>query len=242
MRTMRYAMLMGVTALAGCAGGKEREGERSLASDTALAADLREIAADTALYSEAADLAMRDVPDSTLPMPAPSRMTTKPASQVPMRATTPGQTRPTPIPVTPPAVRPAPGEVTVAPATPPPEPAAPAARPAPAPSSDLAASCNSPATADQRRCLLAYLARSDVTLTRHYQARIADMKRAAGTAPGEPEPPSVQRLRAAQRAWLVYRDTECRNRNRGQEGPLWAATRARCLAEFSAARANELAQ
>jgi len=120
--------------------------------------------------------------------------------------------------------------------------ATPVAASAPAPSGDLDAACNSPAPADQRRCLLAYLAQSDVILTRHYQARIADMMRAAGTAPGEPEPPSVQRLRGAQRAWLVYRDTECRNRNRGQEGPLWAVTRARCLAEFSAARAEELAQ
>jgi uncharacterized protein YecT (DUF1311 family) len=44
----------------------------------------------------------------------------------------------------------------------------------------------------------------------------------------------------AQRSWLVYRDTECRRRNRGKEGPLWAPTRAECLAEFSGQRANEL--
>jgi uncharacterized protein YecT (DUF1311 family) len=111
-----------------------------------------------------------------------------------------------------------------------------------APGDAPTAACSSPASADQRRCLLAYLSRSDVTLTRNYQARIAEMKRDAGTAPGSPEPPSVQRLRQAQRAWLVYRDTECRNRTRGQEGPLWAPTRARCLAEYSAARARELSQ
>ena len=87
---------------------------------------------------------------------------------------------------------------------------------------------------------MAYLARSDVTLDRNYQARIAQLKRDAGTAPGAPEPESVQRLRTAQRAWLVYRDTECRNRNRGNEGGLWAPVRARCLAEFSAQRAAEL--
>ncbi len=95
---------------------------------------------------------------------------------------------------------------------------------------------------DQRRCLLVYLARSDVTLDRNYQARIAELKQAAGTAPGEPEPESVHRLRVAQRAWLVYRDTECRNRNRGLEGPLWAPMRARCLGEFSQKRAEELAR
>lgn len=95
---------------------------------------------------------------------------------------------------------------------------------------------------DQRQCLLAYLARSDVTLDRNYQATIRRLKSEAGTPAGAPEPESVQRLRVAQRAWLVYRDTECRNRNRGQEGPLWAPVRARCLGEFSQARADELAK
>jgi uncharacterized protein YecT (DUF1311 family) len=87
-----------------------------------------------------------------------------------------------------------------------------------------------------------HLARSDVGLDRTYQALIADMKREAGTPPGAREPESVQQLRVAQRAWLVYRDTECRRRNRGKEGPLWAPVRAQCLAEFSGTRTEELAQ
>jgi uncharacterized protein YecT (DUF1311 family) len=51
----------------------------------------------------------------------------------------------------------------------------------------------------------------------------------------------VERLRVAQRAWLVYRDTECRRRNHGHESTLWAPVRAQCLGEFSAAREQELA-
>jgi uncharacterized protein YecT (DUF1311 family) len=102
--------------------------------------------------------------------------------------------------------------------------------------------CASPAAADQRRCLMAHLARSDVALDRTYQALIADMKREAGTPPGAKEPESVQQLRAAQRAWLIYRDTECRRRNRGREGPLWAPVRAECLGEFSGNREAELAR
>jgi uncharacterized protein YecT (DUF1311 family) len=105
----------------------------------------------------------------------------------------------------------------------------------------LDASCNSPTLPNQRRCLLLYLAKSDVTLDRTYQALIADLKADAGSQPGDKEPPRVTRLRVAQRAWLVYRDTECRRRNRGLEGPLWAPMRARCLAEYSAKRADELA-
>jgi hypothetical protein len=55
-----------------------------------------------------------------------------------------------------------------------------------------------------------------------------------------PEPESVQRLRAAQRSWLVFRDDECRKRTHAREGPLWAPVRAQCLAEYSARRAQEL--
>jgi uncharacterized protein YecT (DUF1311 family) len=110
------------------------------------------------------------------------------------------------------------------------------------PPSGSEGACSSPAAADQRRCLMLHLARSDESLDRTYQALIAAMKREAGTAPGAKEPESVEQLRVAQRAWLVYRDTECRRRNRGKEGPLWAPVRAQCLGEFSGTRQEELAK
>jgi uncharacterized protein YecT (DUF1311 family) len=87
-----------------------------------------------------------------------------------------------------------------------------------------------------------HLARSDVALDHTYRALIAQMKRAAGTSAGAKEPESVHQLREAQRAWLIYRDTECRRRNRGKEGPLWAPVRAQCLGEFSGNRQVELAR
>ncbi len=102
-------------------------------------------------------------------------------------------------------------------------------------------SCASPALDDQRRCLLGYLARSDAELDRNYQALIGQLKSEARAGKGGPEPPAVQRLRTAQRSWLVYRDEECRKRTRVAEGPLWAPVRAKCLAEYSALRARELA-
>jgi len=101
-------------------------------------------------------------------------------------------------------------------------------------------SCASPARDDQQRCLLGYLARSDAQLDRNYQALIRNLKSEAGTSPNASEPASVQRLRAAQRSWLVYRDDECRKRTRPREGPLWAPIRAQCLAEYSALRSREL--
>ena len=101
-------------------------------------------------------------------------------------------------------------------------------------------SCASPAPADQRRCLLGYLERSDAQLDRNYQALISHLKSEAGTRRGAAEPQTVQRLRTAQRAWLVYREDECRKRSVEQEGPQWAPVRAKCLAEFGALRTREL--
>jgi uncharacterized protein YecT (DUF1311 family) len=101
-------------------------------------------------------------------------------------------------------------------------------------------SCASPARDDQQRCLLGYLAKSDALLDRYYQALILRLKAEAGATSSATEPSAVQRLRTAQRAWLVYRDEECRRRTRPREGPLWAPIRAECLAEYSALRAREL--
>ena len=111
---------------------------------------------------------------------------------------------------------------------------------APAAEGYLGPSCASPARDDQQRCLMDYLAKSDALLDRYYQALILRLKSEAGTTSRATEPASVQRLRTAQRAWLVYRDDECRKRTRAREGPLWAPVRAQCLAGYSAVRAQEL--
>lgn len=111
-----------------------------------------------------------------------------------------------------------------------------------APSADgyIGPSCASPARDDQQRCLMGYLAKSDALLDRYYQALILRLKSEAGVKSSTEEPPAVQRLRNAQRAWLVYRDDECRRRTKPREGPLWAPVRAQCLAEYSSLRAREL--
>ncbi len=102
------------------------------------------------------------------------------------------------------------------------------------------ARCSSPALADQRACIAAHLARNDAGLNQVYNDVIAAMRRRASTAPGDPDPPEVQRLRAVQRAWIARRDAECRQRGRGREGPLWAPQRAQCLEDLSLARGREL--
>jgi uncharacterized protein YecT (DUF1311 family) len=104
----------------------------------------------------------------------------------------------------------------------------------------LGPSCASPAREDHQRCLSGYLAKSDVMLDRSYQALIIRLKSETKTKGRAAEPVAVQRLRNAQRAWLVYRDDECRKRTIEREGPLWAPVRAKCLAEYSTLRAREL--
>lgn len=72
-----------------------------------------------------------------------------------------------------------------APPKPVPAPAAPSRAPR-SPANTTSEPCDSPATADQRRCLMAYLARSDVGLDRTYQSLIAEMKQRAGRARAAP--------------------------------------------------------
>lgn len=130
--------------------------------------------------------------------------------------------------------------VTTAPASPPPvvaekKPAA------PAPRLTGVRACSSPTAENQNECLRVSLASADAKLNRIYRALITEMRLQEKVAPGAKDPPSVQRLRVSQRAWVVYRDAECRKRGRGKEGALWARPRARCLGEFAGRRANELA-
>jgi uncharacterized protein YecT (DUF1311 family) len=170
---------------------------------------------------------------------APSAAGARPARDV----ATPEPTQPTtPLPTgrrTPPASEPA------APSRSPTPGGGTAAAPAGAPAPTAARSagtgpCSSPALADQRACLVAAVERTDAGLNQVYGDVIAAMRQRASTAPGDPDPPEVQRLRAAQRSWLARRDAECRRRGRGREGPLWATSRAQCFAEFSTSRNRDL--
>ena len=141
-----------------------------------------------------------------------------------------------PVPAPPPVpVAPTPPKVTVIPrSTKPSPPRAPLRRASGDP-------CNSPAKAAQETCVRSGLAASDMRLNRIYRALLTEMRRQEGVRPGQKDPPSVERLRVAQRAWLVDRDTECRRRGRVSEGALWARPRVQCLGEFATRRANELA-
>jgi len=73
-----------------------------------------------------------------------------------------------------------------------------------------------------------------------FESLVTELRRAAGTLPGEPDPPSVGRVRVEQRAWLSVRNAEC-PRDRAPGGSLfWAQPTSVCFSEMAAARAAEL--
>jgi uncharacterized protein YecT (DUF1311 family) len=207
--------------LAACGDtGVQEETAAAMARDSSLAHDLKLASADTAPFSDAADVAVAPRSDTTVRMVDSIPKSRSSSARVVSNSSNTTVTE-------------SPGSLGT------PVPVSKSARASV--DSFAGPSCASPAMPDQRRCLLTYLSRSDVTLDRNYQALIAALKREAGPTPAGREPATVLRLRTAQRNWLVYRDDECRRRNEGKEGPLWAPTRAECLAEYSGQRAQELA-
>ena len=94
--------------------------------------------------------------------------------------------------------------------------------------------------ADQRACLLAYIALNDATLQGVYDSLIVELRRVAGAPRGTADPPSVTRLRIEQRAWISVRDRECTRDPAPGSTPYWAQPLSQCFADMSAARAVEL--
>lgn len=171
----------------------------------------------------------------TNPMPQPMPGQPMPGQSLPGR-TMPGQPMPPPqpTPVQPSPVQPMPVQ-----------PAAPTTRPAPssptpadttarAPSGDA---CDSPTDSDQRNCLMNAIERNDRDLNATYRRLIAAMRKQAGVEESDPDPSSVDDLRAAQRRWLQERDDACHGTG---SGLLYARDRAACFAERSAMRQREL--
>ena len=223
----------------GCDSGGPSKTADEFAADSALAADLALANRDTLLVDSIG--AYREPNAAEMDPIASGGVGTSPERDtVELRDVTPAQPAPA---VTPPAKPTTPPVVSTNP--PPARPAestpAPSKPAAPGPKLSGLRACSSPTLDNQSECIRVSIASGDARLNRVYRALITEMRRQEGVPAGAKDPPSVQRLRVAQRAWLVYRDTECRRRGRGKEGALWARPRARCLSEFSARRANELA-
>jgi serine/threonine protein kinase/uncharacterized protein YecT (DUF1311 family) len=100
--------------------------------------------------------------------------------------------------------------------------------------------CRIAATADQRACLDAYIAAGDVPLTQAFDALVAELRRTAGTAAGEADPKTVERVKVEQRAWLSVRNAECPRDAAPGAGSFWAQARSTCYTEMAVSRAAEL--
>ena len=104
------------------------------------------------------------------------------------------------------------------------------------------ARCARPTMADQRACLMAYVAVNDASLQRVYDSLIGEMRQNANVRRGDRDPPDVTRLREEQRQWIAVRDRECTRDPAPGYTPLWAEAISKCFARMSAVRRAELAQ
>jgi serine/threonine protein kinase/uncharacterized protein YecT (DUF1311 family) len=104
------------------------------------------------------------------------------------------------------------------------------------------ARCALSTMADQRACLMAYVAVNDASLQRVYDSLIVEMRQSANVRRGDRDPPDVARLREEQRQWIAVRDRECTRDPAPGYTPLWAEPISKCFARMSAARRAELAQ
>ncbi len=220
-------LIVSFAFLAACDGGSPSRTADEFAADSALAADLALANRDTLLVDSIG--AYRPSTDFE-ETPADTGLVTVPA---PVPGPIAGAATPPPSPAPLPAPAPPPAATKAAP-----RPAPPAA---PAVKLSGTRACTSPTLANQSECLRTLLPAADARMNRIYRALITEMRRLEGVPGGAKDPASVQRLRVAQRAWLVQRDTECRRLGRGKEGPRWARPRVRCLGGFADRRANELA-
>lgn len=93
--------------------------------------------------------------------------------------------------------------------------------------------CDSPSTIDQRYCLNRSIVANDADLNRTYQD-LLDQARKSGGSDLE------DRFRQSQRDWVNQRDSDCNAQAPSQSGQLWARSRARCLADYSSRRTEEL--
>ena len=84
------------------------------------------------------------------------------------------------------------------------------------------ARCALPTMADQRACLMAYVAANNALLQRVYDSLIVEMRRNANVRRGDRDPPDVTRLREEQRQWIAVRDRECTRDPAPGYTPLWA--------------------
>lgn len=235
-----------------CDGGNPSRTADEFAADSALAADLALANRDTLLVDsigayrepDAAERGTSAAPAAASPPPAVAAPASAPPRANFSDAASSGTSQPNRVVPATPSEIPKPAPTTTAPATvpsvPPPTTATATPKP-PAPRLTGTRACSSSTPENQAECIRVSIAAGDARLNRIYRALITEMRLQEKVPAGAKDPPSVQRVRVAQRQWIVYRDNECRKKVPAKTKGLWAKARANCLAEFAGRRAGELA-
>ena len=100
--------------------------------------------------------------------------------------------------------------------------------------------CRVASDADQQACLNAYIAIADAHLNKALGTLVEELRRVAKTPLGGADPPTAQRVRVEQQAWIGVRENECPRSAAAGAGPLWAQSAASCFTSMSSARTAEL--
>ncbi len=100
--------------------------------------------------------------------------------------------------------------------------------------------CRIASHADQMACLTAYIAAGDGDMDGAFESLVTELRRAAGTAPGQPDPATVGRVRVEQRVWLSVRNAECPREPTRGAGSFWAQATSVCFNQMASARTAEL--
>ena len=100
--------------------------------------------------------------------------------------------------------------------------------------------CRVASVDDQQACLDAYIAIADAHLNRTLGTLVEELRRVAKTPLGVADPPTAQRVRVEQQAWIAARENECPRSAPAGAGPLWAPSAAACFTSMSNARTAEL--
>jgi len=100
--------------------------------------------------------------------------------------------------------------------------------------------CRVASAAYQQACLDAYIAIGDAHLNKTLGTLVEELRRVSNTPLGVADPPTVQRVRVEQHAWIRVRENECPRTAPTGAGPLWAQAAATCFNQMSSARTAEL--
>jgi uncharacterized protein YecT (DUF1311 family) len=100
--------------------------------------------------------------------------------------------------------------------------------------------CDSSVTVDLANCALASNRDADDSLNTIYKTVVQLLRARLDVKAGDPDPDVVNQMRLAERAWIAFRDSECRWQDAWEEGTMWIPVRAGCYGSLVRERIRTL--